>query len=101
MTTRALMTTDTDLDVERIRKDFPALGQEIHGKRLVYLDNAATSQKPQVVIDALRAYYETENANVHRGIHHLSQKATDAYEAGRTRVQRFLNAADAREIIFV
>ena len=88
-------------DVERVRRDFPALHQQVHGKPLVYLDNAATSQKPQVVIDALTAYYSWENSNVHRGVHLLSEKATQAYEAGRARVQRFLNAPDTREIVFV
>ena len=88
-------------DVERVRRDFPALHQQVHGKPLVYLDNAATSQKPQVVIDALTAYYSRENSNVHRGVHLLSEKATQAYEAGRARVQRFLNAPDTREIVFV
>ncbi len=88
-------------DVERVRKDFPALHQQVHGKPLIYLDNAATSQKPQVVIDVLTAYYSRENSNVHRGVHLLSEKATQAYEAGRARVQRFLNAADTREIVFV
>jgi cysteine desulfurase/selenocysteine lyase len=89
------------LDVERVRKDFPILHQLIHGKPLVYLDNAATSQKPQVVLDALRTYYTTANANVHRGVHELSERATEAYEAARARVARFLNAADPREIVFV
>jgi cysteine desulfurase/selenocysteine lyase len=88
-------------DVEQIRKDFPALAQAVHGKPLVYLDSAATSQKPQVVIDTLRQYYEADNANIHRGVHALSQRATDAYEAARGRVQRFLNAAETREIVFV
>jgi cysteine desulfurase/selenocysteine lyase len=88
-------------DVERVRRDFPALHQQVHGKPLIYLDNAATSQKPQVVIDALTAYYSRENSNVHRGVHLLSEKATQAYEAGRARVQRFLNAAETREIVFV
>jgi cysteine desulfurase/selenocysteine lyase len=87
--------------VERIRKDFPALHQQVHGKPLVYLDNAATSQKPQLVIDAITAYYALENSNVHRGVHLLSEKATQAYEGARTRVQRFLNAAESREIVFV
>ncbi|MGH7263919.1 MAG: aminotransferase class V-fold PLP-dependent enzyme, partial [Candidatus Rokuibacteriota bacterium] len=98
---RPLAAPPTDLDVERVRRDFPALHQTVHGKPLVYLDNAATSQKPRAVIDALRAYYETENANVHRGVHYLSQQATDAYEGARVRVQRFLGAADPREIVFV
>jgi cysteine desulfurase/selenocysteine lyase len=87
--------------VERIRKQFPALHQDVHGKPLVYLDNAATTQKPQVVLDALRAYYTADNANVHRGVHLLSERATEAYEHARRRIQRFLNAAHAREIIFV
>ena len=88
-------------DVERIRKDFPILQQQVHGKPLAYLDNAATTQKPQAVIDALEAYYSTDNANVHRGVHLLSERATEAYEAARGRIQRFLNAAQSREIIFV
>ena len=89
------------LDVERIRKDFPILHQEVHGRPLVYLDSAATSQKPQVVLDALAEYYARDNANVHRGVHRLSERATDAYEGARARIQRFLNAAHPREIIFV
>jgi cysteine desulfurase / selenocysteine lyase len=88
-------------NVERIRQDFPILQQQIHGKPLVYLDNGATTQKPQAVIDALEAYYSTDNANVHRGVHLLSERATEAYEAARGRIQRFLNAASSREIIFV
>ena len=88
-------------DVDRVRKDFPLLRQQVHGKPLVYLDNAATSQKPQAVIDTLTRYYAEENSNVHRGVHLLSERATEAYEAGRATVQRFLNAADTREIIFV
>jgi cysteine desulfurase/selenocysteine lyase len=88
-------------DVERIRKDFPALHQQVHGKPLVYLDNAATSQKPQVVIDALVAYYTFDNSNVHRGVHVLSERATEAYEGARARIQRHLNAASPREIVFV
>ena len=89
------------LDVERIRKDFPILHQEVHGRPLVYLDSAATSQKPQVVIDALADYYARDNANVHRGVHRLSERATEAYEGARARIQRFFNAAHPREIIFV
>jgi cysteine desulfurase/selenocysteine lyase len=88
-------------DVERIRKDFPALHQQVHGKPLVYLDNAATSQKPQAVIDALVAYYSFDNANVHRGVHHLSERATEAYEGARARIRRHLNAPSPREIVFV
>jgi cysteine desulfurase/selenocysteine lyase len=89
------------LDVAAVRRDFPILRQRIHGKPLVYLDNAATTQKPQAVLDALVRYYVEENANVHRGVHSLSGRATDSYEAARETVRRFLNAADAREIVFV
>ena len=88
-------------DVTRIREDFPILKETVNGKPLVYLDNAATSQKPQSVIDALVNYYTTENSNVHRGVHTLSQKATDAYEAAREKVRQFINAQDDKEIIFV
>src|SRR5271166_6759652 len=88
-------------DVEKIREDFPILRQKIHGKPLVYLDNAATSQKPQSVINAITRYYERDNANIHRGVHFLSEHATEEHEAARRTVQRFLNAADKREIIFV
>ena len=88
-------------DVETVRKDFPALHQQVHGKPLVYLDNAATSQKPQAVIDALVDYYTRDNANVHRGVHRLSERATEAYEGARGRIQRHLNAASSREIVFV
>ena len=89
------------LDIARIRADFPILRQRIHDKPLVYLDNAATTQKPQVVIDRLARYYKGENANIHRGVHMLSVAATDAYDAARARVRRFVNAADDREIVFV
>ncbi len=88
-------------DVERIREDFPVLHQEVNGHPLVYLDNAATSQKPQCVIDALVNYYATENSNVHRGVHTLSQHATDDYEAARSKVRRFINAAEDHELIYV
>jgi cysteine desulfurase/selenocysteine lyase len=88
-------------DVRRIREDFPILKRTIHGKPLVYLDNAATSQKPQIVIDTISRYYATENANVHRGIHALSERATQAYEGVRETVRQFLTAAETREIIFV
>ncbi len=89
------------LDVRAIRRDFPLLRQRIHGKPLVYLDNAATTQKPQAVLDALVHYYVEENSNVHRGVHSLSGRATDSYEAARETARRFLNAADANEIVFV
>src|SRR5512146_1500046 len=79
-------------DVYKIREDFPVLNQKVNGKPLVYLDNAATSQKPQVVLDALKHYYTQDNSNVHRGVHELSQRATKAYEDGRVKVQHFLNA---------
>ena len=85
----------------RIREDFPILKELVHGKPLVYLDNAATTQKPQAVIDALVNYYQTENSNVHRGVHTLSQLATDAYEGAREKVRRFINAEHDKEIIFV
>ena len=88
-------------DVEKIRRDFPILQQKIHGKPLVYLDNAATTQKPQSVIDALVNYYCEDNSNVHRGVHLLSERATAAYENSRSVVQHFINAAEPSEIIFV
>ena len=93
--------TNPSFDVNKIRKDFPVLHQEINGRPLVYLDNAATSQKPQCVIDALVGYYTTENSNVHRGVHTLSQRATDDYEAARSKVRRFINAAHDHELIYV
>jgi cysteine desulfurase/selenocysteine lyase len=99
-TTHAAPVTGMSFDVDRIRALFPALHQDVHGKPLVYLDNAATTQKPQVVIDALRRYYERDNANVHRGVHALSERATLAFEGARRTVQRFLNARSDREIIF-
>ncbi|CAI8021034.1 Probable cysteine desulfurase 1 [Geodia barretti] len=89
------------IDVERIRQDFPILHQEINGKPLVYLDNAATTQKPQVVIDAIVNYYVKNNANVHRGVHTLSQRATDDYESARESVRRFINAPEDCEVIYV
>lgn len=87
-------------DVDRIRQDFPILDQQVRGKPLVYLDNAATSQKPRAVIDSLVQYYEQDNANVHRGIHTLSERATRHFEAARGKVQAFLNAASDKEIVF-
>lgn len=83
-----------------VRGDFPVLHQNVHGKPLVYLDNAATAQKPQVVIDALSSFYERDNSNVHRGLHALSMRATDAYEGARARVAKFINASDSAEIVF-
>ena len=87
-------------DVQTVRADFPILKRRIHGKPLIYLDNAATSQKPQVVIDTLTRYYSEENANIHRGAYFLSEQATQAYEDARLKVRHFLNAPSEREIIF-
>lgn len=89
------------LDIQAIRKDFPILEQEIYGFPLAYLDNAASSQKPVQVIDAVANYYRKDNANVHRGVHRLSQRATDAYEGARSKVRGFLNAQSDKEIVFV
>src|SRR5438552_6309519 len=91
----------TPFDVEQIREDFPVLKQRIHGKPLVYLDNAATSQKPQSVIDAIVKFYQVDCANIHRGVHELSQRSTAAYEETRTKVKRFLNARSTKEIVFL
>ena len=91
----------SDFDVGAVRADFPILNTVVDGHPLVYLDNAATSQKPQVVIDAISNYYVAQNANIHRGIHYLSERATDAYEAAREEIGRFINATDAAEIVFV
>lgn len=95
------MPAATSLDVTALRKDFPILAQQVHGKPLIYLDNAATSQKPKCVIEALTRFYQMDNANIHRGVHQLSERSTQSYEAARSKVQRFLNAANTREIIFV
>src|SRR5512147_1983183 len=89
------------LDVAAIRREFPILAQTIRGKPLTYLDNAASSQRPQVVIDAISRYYETTHANVHRGVHTLSQRATEQFEGAREKVRRFVNAGSSREIVFV
>lgn len=88
-------------DVQKLRSDFPILETKVHGKPLVYLDNAATSQKPQAVIDALTSYYTHENANIHRGVHALSELATEHYEQARAKIQHFIHAADASEVVFV
>ena len=88
-------------DVERIRADFPVLRQTVNGKPLVYLDNAASSQVPQVVIERGSMYLEQEHSNIHRGVHYLSQKATTAYEGARETVKRFINARESKECIFV
>ena len=93
--------TAPEYDVQKIRKDFPVLQQSVHGKPLVYLDNAATTQKPLAVIEAIENYYRRDNSNIHRGVHTLSERATEAYEKVRATAQKFLNAADQKEIIFV
>ena len=90
-----------DYDVERVRQAFPILAESIYGKPLIYLDSAATSQKPQVVIDAMSRFFLKENANVHRGVHYLSVRATEAYDQARAKVQGFLNAEHVEEIVFV
>ena len=90
----------TESDVNKIREEFPALSQRIFGKKLVYLDNGATTQKPKCVIDTINKFYTTNNANIHRGVHHLSQLATDQYEKARTTIQNFVNASFPEEIIF-
>ncbi|MEL6736321.1 MAG: aminotransferase class V-fold PLP-dependent enzyme, partial [Pseudomonadota bacterium] len=87
-------------DVEAVRADFPILHREVHGKPLVYLDNGASAQKPQQVIDAISNAYSNEYANVHRGLHYLSNAATDAYEAARGKVRKFLNAPSDNTIVF-
>ncbi|MFM2010335.1 MAG: hypothetical protein RLZZ479_726 [Bacteroidota bacterium] len=87
-------------DIQKIRADFPILSRQVNGKPLVYFDNGATSQKPQVVIDAIATYYQEINANIHRGVHTLSQLATDAYEASRTKIQNHINAQFANEVLF-
>ncbi len=101
MTAQTAVAVPAGYDVEKVRADFPVLREQVHGRPLVYLDNAATSQKPDAVIDAITNYYRHDNANIHRGVHLLSQRATEEYEAARERVQAFLHAREAREIIFV
>lgn len=95
------MNQEMGWDVERIRRDFPILKEQVYGKPLTYLDNAATTQKPQVVIDTLTQYYSRENANIHRGIFCLSEQATKRYKSARHKVQEFLGAASDKEIVFV
>ena len=90
----------SNYDIDSIRADFPILSERVHDHPLVYLDNGATAQKPKAVIDRIQAYYEAENSNIHRGVHFLSQQATDRYEAARERVRQFINAAHAHEVIF-
>src|SRR3954470_8552450 len=89
-----------NMDWKKFRYDFPILDQKVHGQPLLYFDNAASSQKPRAVIEALVHYYEHDNANVHRGLHELSSRATDAYEGARVKVARYLGAESAEEIVF-
>src|ERR1700758_1322191 len=88
------------LDIQKIREDFPILKSKINGKNLVYFDNGATAQKPKQVIDAIVKYYSEENSNIHRGVHTLSQRATEHYEKARVTVQKHINASSSQEIIF-
>src|SRR5512147_1710149 len=102
------MTTEAAIPARRkkpvnwsdVRADFPILDQQVHGQPLIYFDNAATTQKPRKVLEALQHYYERDNANVHRGIHELSRRATEAFEAARQRAARFINASHADQIVF-
>src|SRR5580698_8672930 len=100
MTTNVATAPKKTIDWAKLRADFPILDQKVHGHPLIYFDNAASSQKPRTVIEALVHYYEHDNANVHRGIHELSNRATNAFEASRARTARFLNARSENEIIF-
>ena len=93
--------TSRPLDVEALRREFPVLSRTVNGRPLCYLDNAASSQRPQFVIDAISRYYETTHANVHRGVHTLSQEATDLFEGAREKLRRFVNARSTREVVFV
>jgi len=92
--------TAAALDVARIRADFPLLAREVNGRPLAYLDSASTSQKPRAVLEAMTRFYETSNANVHRGVYTLGVESTDAFEAARDAVQALLNAASRREVVF-
>ncbi|MFM7301009.1 MAG: aminotransferase class V-fold PLP-dependent enzyme, partial [Crocinitomicaceae bacterium] len=89
-----------NFNVREIREQFPALRQQVYGKNLIYFDNGATSQKPQLVLDAINKFYSKENANIHRGVHFMSQKATTEFEESRKRIQRYINAQKSEEIIF-
>lgn len=100
-TPRSIVAPPRAFDVDEVRRDFPILQQKVHGRPLVYLDNAATTQKPLLVIEAIEHYYRHDNSNIHRGVHALSERATEHYEKVRGAAQRFLNAADAKEIVFV
>jgi len=96
-----MSTVTNRLDVNAVRADFPALHQEVHGRPLVYLDSAATAQRPRAVLDAILDFYESDNANVHRGIYELGRRATERHEAARRTVARFLNARDESEVVWV
>lgn len=87
------------MDIQKLRNDFPALHQQVYGRDLVYFDNAATTHKPIQVIDSISNYYKTINSNVHRGVHHLSQQATEAFELTRSRIKDYINASKTHEII--
>ena len=100
-TAKTITNTPAPFDVEKFRNDFPILNEQVHGKPLVYLDNAATSQKPKQVIESLDAYYRETNSNIHRGVHTLSEKATAIYEKARDKVKVFINADSTKEIVFV
>src|SRR3990167_9198751 len=100
ITTAKKQNNQAIFNVQKIRRDFPVLHQKIYGKPLVYLDNAATSQAPQSVIDAMNRFYLEYRSNVHRGVYHLSERATEAYEGARLKVQKFINAVSDREIVF-
>ncbi|MDQ4139040.1 MAG: aminotransferase class V-fold PLP-dependent enzyme, partial [Bacteroidota bacterium] len=92
--------TSTQLDIQKVRADFPLLETQVYGKPLIYLDNAATTQKPELVLRAIQDYYTQYNSNVHRGVHYLSQVATTAYEEARKKVKAFINAKHTHEVIF-
>src|SRR3954466_11252311 len=94
------MQSKTEVNWQSIREDFSILEQQVHGKPLIYFDSAASSQKPNAVIDAISHYYRHDHANVHRGLHELSSRATDAYEEARTKVAKFLGAAQTEEVVF-
>jgi len=96
-----MTTAQYELNVRRIREDFPIFREPVNGKSLVYLDNAATTQKPQAVLDAIMRFYTKECANIHRGVHYLSERATESYETSRDKIRRFINAASVQEIVFV
>src|SRR6202042_2396869 len=98
---RDLNLSSYSFDAQALKRDFPILRERVNGRPLVWLDNAATTQKPQVVIDRIKYFYEHENSNVHRAAHTLAARATDAYEGARDKVRRFLNAPSDKEIVFV